>query len=339
MATVFKVPSRVASFPGELPVFKISDASFNQDIEWRKKMEAIRSTFGFKDPKLVEERDSIFVNEGPLTMQLFKASNSFLFQNRDLICPTTEDINILPEEKARGFAIERIRSQNLFDGADGKRFQIFYEGVGYTQVQTAQAEALKETPGPNGKVEWSVTNQVGPLKTETQLHFGFLLGGLPVFGPGAKAMVSYVGSDVSEELYFWKNPVENIGSREIIAPKTAMAQLCKDRQFVQVAKVNKNNPSLSNGRFHDDVELGYYATPPFNQQRFFIPVYKIRGTFESRSHFTGLQYSSLDEKKRTFRYDFVRYVSAMHGEGTRFMMDDFTRQIVNPSPIMKINKP
>ena len=323
MATIFQVPKRMASFPAAVPVYKIADFpdSKTGTAYWLKRIEELSHGLGFSNVKPEFGREHVYNQDGPLLLRMYKASNSFLFFNRDLVGSTVPGTNILGPKQAKLRAIELIKSQQLLCNGTGGNFQTFYAGPGYTVAQTAEV-------GEGQCGDWLVSDESEPYKTEIRAHFGYLINGLPVFGPGAKTIISNVGEALSEEIHFWKNPGEIVSEREIIAPDTAISRLCKENQFLKVMKLHKKHPGQSSGRFYDDVELGYYATPPSNKQRFYIPAYKIRGTFESRIKLSNTKPNNQNQEDDTFRYDFVHFVSAMHGDAEGFQMNDFKRQII-----------
>lgn len=313
----------MASFPATVPIYKIADLPNSKagTAYWAKRMEELSHSLGFSSVKTEFGREYIYNQQGPLQLRLYTASDSFLFFNRDLVSSTIPDMKILGSKEAKLRAVELIKSQGLLCNGTQEAFQTFYSGAGYTVAQTAEAGSAKGG-------DWVISDESEPYKTEIRAHFGYLLNGLPVFGPGAKTIISNVGEALSEEIHFWRNPGEIVSEREIIAPDTAISRLCKDSQFLNVMKLHKKYPGQSSGRFYDDVELGYYATPPSNKQRFYIPVYKIRGTFESRIKRCNAMPGKINEADNTFRYDFVHFVSAMHDDVDGLLMNDFKRQII-----------
>jgi hypothetical protein len=323
MATIFQTPKRMASFPGSVAVFKVKDLPTQTKGAdyWKKRIELLSNSFGISNENTVYGKDFIYNQQGPLQLKLYTASDSFLFFNRDLAGSSIPPAKLLGAKQAKLRAIEVIRAQGLLYNDSGSKFQTFYAGAGYTEAQTANA-------GVSGSGEWLVSDESEPYKTEIRSHFGYLLHGLPVFGPGAKTIISNYDDAISEEIHFWRNPGQIVFEREIISPETAISRLCKENQFVKVMKLHKKYPGQSSGRFYDDVQLGYYATPPSNKQRFYIPVYKIRGTFESRIKLSNQKPSSFNQSDSTFRYDFTHFVSAMHGDAEGLQMNDFKRQIV-----------
>ncbi|MBL7828132.1 MAG: hypothetical protein JNJ57_15990, partial [Saprospiraceae bacterium] len=163
---------------------------------------------------------------------------------------------------------------------------------------------------------------------EIHSQFGYMLGKYPVFGPGAKTVVSFVGTEISEEMNFWRKPEKQVSTLEIISPVTALNLLSKDKRFINVAKLSKDKNFLSNGRFYDDVELGYYALSPMLSQKFYVPVYKIRGTFESRINLNFKNIHLSGSNQDTFRYDFENYVLALHGNAKGLGLNQFKHNII-----------
>ena len=325
MQTIFQTPKRMASFPAAVPVFSISNGLVKgkENEAWLKRLNSIGQTLDFDNFLSLEDREHLYIQQDARILKLFKATGSFHFYDRNLVAPTVPDLAIQNPKSAKTNAVNLIKSQSLLYDFETKKapFQTFYCGVGYTVAKTANAVVTD-------KGNWEVLEETESYKTEIQSQFGYKLGGLPVFGPGAKTIISNVGKKISEQIHYWRTPDQIVSEREIVSPETAIARLGKDARFVKVQRINKKYPGQSSGRFYDDVELGYYATPPFNNQRFYIPVYKIRGTFESRIQVLNDQKEKKNGANGTFRYDFTHYVSALHGDAVDFYLRDFKRQII-----------
>ena len=313
----------MASFPGRIPVYKIPGTPNKKQSPnfWRNRLAEVSDSLGFTVVKPEEDKNYIYNQEGPLHLQIFKASNTFLFYNRDLVGRTVQDKEIMHPKTAKNLSIELLKRNKLLYNGGGTAFQTYYGGDGYTMAQTAAA-------GQDAYGDWKVEAESEPFKTEIRSHFGYLINGLKVFGPGAKTIVSYVGSELSELMHFWRSPGEPVSDLEIIAPETAIGRLCKESRFVKVMKMNKKHPGLSSGRFYDDVELGYYAVPPVNGQRYYAPVYKIRGTFEARINGFQAKGSNIDQVENNFRHDFVHFVPALHGESAAVQTTNLKKQII-----------
>lgn len=114
--------------------------------------------------------------------------------------------------------------------------------------------------------------------SEVQVLFGFWLGELPVFGPGAKIKVSLVeGGQVSSVLWYWREPIDDRAAPRLpVLPAGPTAEsLARSRRYAGLpdtdAQVTLNS-----------IRLGHYALPPFEMQKFLIPVYETTGVEETR---------------------------------------------------------
>lgn len=112
--------------------------------------------------------------------------------------------------------------------------------------------------------------------SEVQVLFGFWLDDLPVLGPGAKIKVSLVANgEVSSVLWFWREPIVDEA-----APRLPV--LPAERALDGVARSYGNAAADADIRVNlRNVRLGHYALPPFEAQKFLIPVYEASGTEET----------------------------------------------------------
>lgn len=325
MAPIFQTPQRLAKQFKPLPIFMVETASHQRNsIDYQtEQLKNISSLFSFKtfQPQDDPSTGTVLINEGPLFLQYYKSSDSFLFMNRNLISPECMLKPVLNPQKAKSKAMEIIKNQGLVYSGDNQSFQMYYAGEGYTLAQ--QAEILdKET----GEIE--IKSESEPVATEIRTHFGYMLNGIPVFGPGAKTILSFVGNELSEQVHFWRKPAEIIAEHELITPDSAIQSLLKKDFFADVIRQNRKNPYESNGRFDDNVEIGYYATPPFLTQQYYIPVYKIKGIFESKCKMEGIEFSQVISQNQTFRYNFSYYVSALAELPVSLNLKEFNAHIV-----------
>jgi hypothetical protein len=78
---------------------------------------------------------------------------------------------------------------------------------------------------------------------------------------------------ISNLIYFWREPSENRYIR-INHPVEALEAFRDSSEFAQL---NGEQAQIS----LDQMRFGYYALPPFDFQRFLIPVYQLKGVEET----------------------------------------------------------
>ncbi len=127
------------------------------------------------------------------------------------------------------------------------------------------------------------------FRTAVHANYRFELDKLPVFGPGAKIKVTFAaGAQLAQLIYFWRKPSPGESMRTI-SPEEALNQFQRDPAFFRL------NDSEAVVNVHS-IRLGYFALPPAEFQRYYIPVYAIDATTKTRE---------------LPRYDFRRYVCAV----------------------------
>jgi len=127
------------------------------------------------------------------------------------------------------------------------------------------------------------------FRTAVHANYRFELDKLPVFGPGAKIKVTFAGgAQLAQVIYFWRKPSSG-ESMKTISPEEALNQFQRDPAFF---RLNESEAVID---IHS-IRLGYFALPPAEFQRYYIPVYAIDATTKTRE---------------LPRYDFRRYVCAV----------------------------
>jgi hypothetical protein len=125
------------------------------------------------------------------------------------------------------------------------------------------------------------------------VNYRFEVGGIPLFGPGAKAKVSvHASGDVSSAYCFWREtttgeavptvPAEVLFER--FASSALFADLTERTARVEVAAAR----------------FGYLCLPPTEPMSVLVPAVEIRGTIATEAN---------------PRYEFVRYVAATDMDG------------------------
>lgn len=268
---------------------------------WQQRLTKLNKTFHISgEVQQLDTPDRLIMRNERYNLHVYKASNSFLYFDNQLVSPTNPAFSetLLPELVARKKADDLLKTLGLLDE------HVQFAGIGYTGVLIDHA-----TPDETPEL---LSDE---YKTEIKVHYRFIINGLPVFGPGAKVIASYVGQDLSQLIYFWRNPklaeeVQFASSkvnqhRPISSPEEALYHFSHDSSF---EKLKKGNAKV---RFHD-LRLGYYAKSPLEVQRFIYPVYQVKGTVETwKANENG--YAAIKEQVSgdVFRQDFTLHMLAV----------------------------
>ena len=292
------------SEPYTNPDYKLKPKIDLQPIEntkfyWQEQINKLNNTFNIDGKEQLEAKDRLVLRNDRYHLHVYKASDSFLYFDRRLVSPTDPNLvkDLLSGEEARVYADAKLKSLGL----TGEHVQFI--GIGYTGVSVDNS--TKDNPQSPSK----------EYKTEVKVHYRFKLNGLPVFGPGAKIVVSFVGKELSQLIYFWRKTklVQNghftsskvNQHRPLLTQEEALGYFAHDNKFT---KLKKGNATV---RFHN-LQLGYYASSPQDVQRFLYPVYQLSGTIETwktnENGFNGLKEQVSGD---VFRYDFTKYMLAV----------------------------
>ena len=268
---------------------------------WQQRLEELQGAFQVTgEVEQLDVADRLVARNERQHLHVYKASHSFIYFDRALVSSTD------PADAEKLLSVPAAAKRAKVQLGDLKLLDEYshFRGIGYTGVTVDQAEP----PYPDAPA-------AAEYRTEIKVHYGFKVGGLPVFGPGAKIVVSYVGEELSQLTYFWRTPRlvndDHFASskvargRPLISPREALEHFCHDNRFT---KLKKGHAKV---RFHD-LQLGYYAASPQEVQRFLYPVYQVKGTVEtwqtSKNGFNGTQEHVSSE---VFRYDFTLYMLAV----------------------------
>jgi len=294
------MPAHLGSFPKALPIYGVDHPSLkNEDprIDWEKRVKVLKDVLGLEG-YLADAGDRLVLqdNEGNRVIQVYKASDSFLYYDRRIVSPTDPLFanKILDHDTAKLKAHEWLAKYGL-----GDQFT-FFEGMAYTGVSTAQVSDDLNDAGKYDNIEY---------RTEIKPCFGFHINKTVVLGPGAKIMLSYAGDELSQVAYFWRRPVLSpIGEQVIRPPETIKKHLARDPRF---AHLDPNNSKIR----INTIRLGYYAASPADFQRYYLPVYQFTGIVETRGGHNAQGFEALVKEKgsfvkETFQYHFNYYLSA-----------------------------
>lgn len=293
--SIFETSVRTADYPKKIPVFGVANTILERadpEAFWENRLSFLQSAFQV-DGKIADAGDRLLVQNDRQLLSLYKASDSFLYYDHALASPADPKYatELLPDEKARDRAEDWLRKYDLYDSN-----QLQFAGYGHTIATVGDGSEKDPDPG---------------VKTEVRVHHSFQLGGLPVFGPGAKISNSFVGDQQSRVIHFWRTAKDPDKQREqalretrVMTPDTMLRKrVLRDPRF---AKLEEGKSKV---RFHD-ISLGYYALPPNLVQTLYLPVYQIKGTVETSILDANDIFQKGEVNDGRFRYDFTYYVLA-----------------------------
>ena len=294
------MPPHLGTFPKELPIYKVDHPVLkNEDPKkvWETRVTFLKDVFHLDGP-LQDAGDRLVLQDpkGNRVIQIYKASDSFLYYDRRIVTPTDPIFSgkILGYDTAKSNAHEWLAKYGLLD-----QFT-FYEGMAYTGVTVAQRPEDLKAPYDYAEKEYH---------TEIKPCFGFRINETNVLGSGAKIMVSYAGSEISQVAYFWRRPLlESTDYQAIIPPEDIKKYLSRDPRF---AHLDADNSKIR----INTIKLGYYSSSPADFQRFYLPVYQFTGIIETRrgQNLQGLETEAKKKGsivKEAFQYHFNFYLSA-----------------------------
>jgi hypothetical protein len=191
--------------------------------------------------------DRAVLRQGDRSLEVFRLSDSLWWTNHRLAYADLPDGTVvLPDpDKAIALAREQLARRGL-------------------KVQ-AQAEPTTDYAE---SVMGSTAGKYSELRTAIDVDFTLSTNDRPFFGPGAKVKFTFVNdAQLAQVVYFWRR-FEPSGEVTPIGPEEALARLGQDPTFSQLA-----------GEYDDiavqAITLGYFALPPREMQRFYVPVYAI----------------------------------------------------------------
>lgn len=297
-STEIELPPHLSKGPQSLPIFSVEHPFFKDDYTsgyLEQSLGNLKISLGLEG-RVVDVGDRLMLEDKDKNrvVQVYKPSHSFLYYDRSLMSTADPKFahRILSPESAKNRASIWLEKQGYWLD------NLVFEGFSYTGVTQGTSADPYEPSKQSIEKEYF---------TEVKACFGFQIGALPVFGPGAKVVVSFAGDTISQLAYFWRTPsLRTVGEMKIQSPEFVRKQLALDPRFSHL------DPAKSKIRVNE-ITLGYYALPPFAVQRGYFPVYQVRGTVETRGDGNGY----LPPIKKTgkvfrdsLRYDFNFFIPA-----------------------------
>lgn len=275
MDSIFALPRDIPKHLEEAPLFRVSKyISYSHNRKdategFRDNVNHYKEKFGIKGDVKDNGTEVVFM-DGSKVLEIYRPSDSIWWRDLDLAyreC-VPEGTELPNDKEAREIALRKLEDLNI----ESKYAKI--ASVTYTKMALSKAD----------KKDRSETR-----KTEVHVNFSFTVEGYPIMGPGAKMRISLIeDGKMSSFLKFWRDPNKD-GEIKVITPEEALGSLIEDTRYAQMPS-SKNHISLNKMQF------GYYAMPPFEFQRFLIPVYEIKG---------------IEETELLGKKDFTTYLPAM----------------------------
>jgi len=308
-----EMPAHLGAFPKALPVYGVDHPSLkNEDprINWEMRVKFLKDVFGFEG-SLDDAGDRLVLQdkEGNRVVQIYKASDSFLYYDRRIATPTDPQFasKILDYDTAKSNAHEWLAKYGLWD-----QFP-FFEGMAYTGVSISQIS--EDTKYQSNYAEKEYHTEIKPC-------FGFRINETDVLGSGAKIMLSFAANQISQVVYFWRRPVSKpIGDIAILPPEIIKKHLARDHRF---AHLDPNNSKIR----INTIKLGYHAASPADFQRVYLPVYQFTGIVETRGGHNAQGFESQVKKKGSFvqealQYHFNYFLSATSLTPSQYKLSGF----------------
>lgn len=332
---IFQLPKKIPEFNLEASVFRVDNPPASKTYDAAvQRLYQTGETLGFRSDNFSRTEKFIYLQDRSRVLRTYFASDSFSFFDLEFASPS--DISWAKKRLPFDIAKEKSRLllsyQKLLRGPESPGpYRTLFQDAGYTVVKSANVDFGDPTQDKTSAFQSSnlpTVDESPEYQTDIRMYRRFQLNGLPVFGSGAKIIVAYVDDHLSEEHYLWRNPKHKEHSRSaLITPQDALNRLLKDKNFLRLGKLKSND--LLSGRLHENIELGYYALPPAQKQRFYLPVYAINGTIETRT--VGVNSSSRPGKSvnDSFRHDFTSYVLALPTLNYRYGIADYQKLILH----------
>lgn len=132
----------------------------------------------------------------------------------------------------------------------------------------ATAEAHRELARLGLDLQAASVSSVDFVEGFVNVNYRFSLVDRPVLGPGAKAKVSFgEGGRLAQIFYFWRRPTA-AETLPCISVDEALQRFQRDPGFLRLRHTGAIVEVVN-------ITLGYYALPPTEFQRFYIPIYAI----------------------------------------------------------------
>lgn len=259
MSLTLSFPKLIPSYQEEIPLFRVSKyTTYSPRIpevraDFERRVEQCKDRFRISG-NAEDLGTKVVIQDRSKVLEIYRPSNSLWLTDKEFAYreKISENVTLPDAEAAKEIALEYLANLEL-------------------DMRYANVDSIKRNHAIT-----SLNGEGNPndLVTEVHVNFSFKIGDYPIFGPGAKIKVSIVEEGrISNLIYFWREPSEDRYIR-INHPIEALETFKDSSEF---AKLNAEQAQVS----LDRMRFGYYASPPFDFQRFLIPVYELKGVEET----------------------------------------------------------
>jgi len=275
MSELFSLPEKIPPHRKQIAMYRTTELKTMSPREktvakyFDRRLRRYKEMFDLKEEPR-DTGDTLFFREKEIDLEVYKASDSFWWTDRELAFQETLPRGAkLPNENAAVKYAHEYLSKIGIDTAYTRLGSVTHTEVVHDNAKQKEIESLN---------------------TAINVNFSFIVDDMPVVGPGAKIQVAFCDRDkISHALYFWRD-IRMADEMETLLPNAAIEKFMKDPSFIRL------DDRSSSVRIHE-VSLNYFALPPFEFQRYLIPVYSISGTVST---------------KHLERYDFRTHVVAVN---------------------------
>jgi len=249
----FRLVNPLPNVPEKMMVYK----TITPDIS-REYITRLMNLFDLKS-QIIDQQRQFMVRDQDRVIEIFKEPGTgYLRYCNDARLVTTKEARNLPsEDEAIKMAEDFLKTNNLLPE------NIFFVGVGYSEIRNYAS---------NGET-------VSQGRTSIAVGFGFIIDGMKVTGPGAKASVVF-GDDgeIIEVSKIWRE-IEPDKEKKIKTPEEAFAEF--KQRWPDEADAEQFEKALIKTKVNiSETYLTYYAEPGCIPQMFIEPVYVFKGVYQ-----------------------------------------------------------
>jgi hypothetical protein len=261
MKTKIAFPER-PSVPTEIPMFATSAPAWNEE-----RVTELAMRFDVRGA-VVDAGNWFVMRDGVHTLEVYQASHSLRLTRDDFDAEARSESRTAPDRVHALATADRFH--RLLGGTDAHT-----ELHSVTELEVMKAVKRKREP------ERCVVG--------LQVNYRYMLDGIPLIGPGAKAQIT-VGRDgeLAQAYRFWRD-VKPKGARRAIPVEQVFKRFTAAPQFSELSGDSKIKVT--------SVRFGLLCLPPTEVQSVLLPAYVLRGEISTRL---------------LPRYEFVTYLAAVH---------------------------
>ncbi len=259
--TIFSVPAKIPVVPSEVPVFEVIPHDPMKPAEFQL---ALQAQLGFEGVEMGVDKDAqgiaavMHTDRAGRSVEAFR-SGALFYMEEELFSERAPDmLGTLGMSQNEAFDYFASQGQDFLKSIGLQRNQMFLKDVSFMQVKSMQDRQGEE----QGKV-------VGAAA-----HFGYEIGGIPAWGPGAKTTV-YFGEKGVTGLYDAMRSLEPVGQVTLYRPEQAIADYIGGETPRSLLRLHTG---VVEQAVVEDISLVYYMEPGNENQSMVEPHYIIQGT-------------------------------------------------------------